>query len=101
MWVQIVVMIVALIVSYVMRPKPTVPKPAALEDFNVPTAEDGRECSMVFGTNWIDDPNVLFYGDLRTTPIKVKGGKKGFTPVFTDTYEKADQGHEECSCRSE
>ncbi|KAF1706756.1 protease domain-containing protein, partial [Pseudoxanthomonas sangjuensis] len=25
----------------------------------------------------------------------------GFTPVFTDTYEKADQGHEECSCRSE
>ena len=62
MWVQIVVMIVALIVSYVMRPKPTVPKPAALEDFNVPTAEDGRECSMVFGTNWIDDPNVLFYG---------------------------------------
>ncbi len=31
---------------------------------------------MVFGTNWIDDPNVLFYGDLRTTPIKVKGGKK-------------------------
>jgi hypothetical protein len=43
---------------------------------HVPTAEDGRECSMVFGTNWIDDPNVLFYGDLRTTPIKVKGGKK-------------------------
>ncbi|WP_460917613.1 hypothetical protein, partial [Pseudoxanthomonas sangjuensis] len=28
-------------------------------------------------------------------------GRKGFTPVFTDTYEKADQGHEECSCRSE
>ena len=25
----------------------------------------------------------------------------GFTPVFTDTYEKADRGHEECSCRSE
>lgn len=26
---------------------------------------------------------------------------KGFTPVFTDTYEKADPGHKECSCRSE
>ncbi|MEB2058092.1 hypothetical protein VDR99_10555, partial [Xanthomonas campestris pv. campestris] len=24
----------------------------------------------------------------------------GFTPVFTDTYKKADQGHEECSCQS-
>ncbi len=27
--------------------------------------------------------------------------RKGFTPVFTDTYEKADRGPEECSCRSE
>ncbi|MEB1894698.1 hypothetical protein VDR64_20660, partial [Xanthomonas campestris pv. campestris] len=26
--------------------------------------------------------------------------KQGFTPVFTDTYKKADQGHEECSCQS-
>ena len=25
----------------------------------------------------------------------------GFTPVITDTYEKADRGPEECSCRSE
>ncbi|WP_343230358.1 DUF6538 domain-containing protein, partial [Xanthomonas euvesicatoria] len=25
---------------------------------------------------------------------------QGFTPVFTDTYKKADQGHEECSCQS-
>ncbi|PUE91633.1 hypothetical protein C7T86_16780, partial [Xanthomonas citri pv. malvacearum] len=24
----------------------------------------------------------------------------GFYPVFTDTYKKADQGHEECSCQS-
>jgi len=29
------------------------------------------------------------------------GMVEGFTPVFTDTYEKADPGHEECSCRSE
>ncbi|WP_254845950.1 helix-turn-helix domain-containing protein, partial [Xanthomonas axonopodis] len=27
-------------------------------------------------------------------------GSPGFTPVFTDTYKKADQGHEECSCQS-
>ncbi|WP_459041995.1 hypothetical protein, partial [Stenotrophomonas sp. PSU-St19] len=24
----------------------------------------------------------------------------GFYPVFTDTYKKADSGHEECSCQS-
>ncbi|MGH8038291.1 MAG: hypothetical protein ACREPD_11155 [Stenotrophomonas sp.] len=76
MWVQLVIMIVALVVSYVLRPKPVTPKPAALEDFSVPTAEDGREVTEVFGTVWIDDPNVLWYGNLRTTPIKAKGGKK-------------------------
>ena len=76
MWVQLVVMVAMMVISYALRPKPAVPRPAALEDFNVPTSEDGRECSMIFGTVWIDDPNVLYYGDLRTTPIKVKGGKK-------------------------
>ncbi|HGM4836178.1 hypothetical protein [Stenotrophomonas maltophilia] len=76
MWFQIIMLVVSLIISYVTRPRPTVPKPAALEDFNVPTAEDGRECAMIFGTVWIDDPNVLYYGDLRTTPVKTKGGKK-------------------------
>ncbi|WP_394764680.1 site-specific DNA-methyltransferase, partial [Stenotrophomonas sp.] len=41
-----------------------------------------------------------FYG-AGTYPITCPSGRVGFTPVFTDTYEKADQGHEECSCRSE
>ena len=32
---------------------------------------------------------------------QTKKGSQGFTPVSTDTYEKADRGLEECSCRSE
>ena len=62
-------------ISVAMRPKPQSQKPPSLADFSVPTAEEGREVLVIFGEVWIDDPNVLAFGDLRTTPIKAKGGK--------------------------
>lgn len=75
-WVQIAIMIVAAIVSYALAPKPPTPKPAALSDFDVPTAEEGRPIPVIFGTVWITGPNVLWYGDLRSVPIRASGGKK-------------------------
>lgn len=74
--VQIVIVIVAAIVAIAMAPKPPVPKPAALGDFDVPTAEEGRPISKVFGDMLVRDPNNLWYGDLYSVPIKKKGGKK-------------------------
>lgn len=74
--VQIVIVIVAAIVAIAMAPKPPMPKPAALEDFDVPTAEEGRPIAKVFGEVLIKDPNNLWYGDLSSEPIKKKGGKK-------------------------
>ena len=77
MWFYLIVLIVMLIVSIAMMPKaPSGQKPPALSDFDVPTAEDGRQVQMIFGTHWIDDPNVIWYGDLRTRPITSKGGGK-------------------------
>lgn len=75
LWVQLAIMIVSAIISYALTPKPPSPKPAALTDFDVPTAEEGRSIPVIFGTVWIKGPNVLWYGDLRSTPIK-SGGKK-------------------------
>ncbi len=75
-WVQLILLVVSAIVSYALRPKPPVPKPAALEDFDIPVAEQGRPIPVVFGTILLTGPNVLWYGDLRTTAIKEKGGKK-------------------------
>lgn len=72
----LIVLIVSSIVSYALRPKPPVPKPAALEDFDIPVAEQGRPIPVVFGTILLTGPNVLWYGDLRTSAIKEKGGKK-------------------------
>lgn len=74
-WVQIAIMIVSAIISYALTPKPPAPKPAALGDFDVPTAEEGRPIPVIFGTVWITGPNVLWYGDLRSTPIRSKGKK--------------------------
>jgi hypothetical protein len=42
----------------------------------VPVAEEGRPIPVVFGTVTVTGANVLWYGDLRSTPIQKKGGKK-------------------------
>ena len=75
-WVQLIVLAVSYIVSAALAPKPPVPKPAAMEDFDIPVAEQGRPVPVVFGTVLITGANILWYGDLRTTPIKSSGGKK-------------------------
>ncbi len=73
--VYLVVFIVAAYVAVAMAPKQAVPKPASLEDFNMPTAEPGRPIPVVFGTVTLKSPNVVWYGDLMSVPIKTKGGK--------------------------
>ena len=75
-WVQLILLVVSYVVSIALAPKPPKPKPAALKDFDVPVADEGRPIPIVFGTVTITGPNVLWYGDLRTSPIKEKGGKK-------------------------
>lgn len=74
-WVYLVVLVVAAVVSYALAPKPPSPKPPALEDFDIPTAEQGRPIPVVFGTVTITGANVVWYGDLKTDPIKKSGGK--------------------------
>lgn len=72
-WVQIVViLIIAIIAAFAMQPKPQQPKAALLEDFEMPVAEDGKSAPVIFGDCWTEDPNVLWYGNLRTTPVRAK-----------------------------
>lgn len=75
-WIYAIVFIVALVASYAMMPKPQSAKPAGLGDVQAPTAEDGREIPVLFGTRDLDGPNVVYYGDFRSVPVKKKGGKK-------------------------
>ena len=75
-WVYALYFVVALVISYSLTPKPQNTKPAGLEEIQAPTAEVGREIPVLFGTRDLSGPNVVWYGDLRTVPIKKRGGKK-------------------------
>ena len=76
MWQFLVGVAIALIASFALRPKPQTQPPAGLGDIKAPTAEDGREIPVLFGCRYIRGPNVVWYGDFRTTAIKSKSGKK-------------------------
>lgn len=75
-WEYLVVLVVAAVVSIALAPKPQQPKPPELSDVEAPTAEEGVAIRVIFGDCWVKGPNVVWYGDLRTTPIVKKGGKK-------------------------
>ncbi len=75
-WTTILIWIATTLIQYLLAPKPPAPKAAELKDFDAPTADEGRPIPVVFGTVLVKSPNVVWYGDLRTTPIKSKGGKK-------------------------
>lgn len=66
--------LITLAISIALSPRPKAPKAAALEDFDFPTAEEGRPIPVVFGTVDITGPNVLWYGDLRIKSIKKRSG---------------------------
>lgn len=75
-WVYLAIIVASLVLSYALAPKPPQPKQPEISDVDAPTAEEGKAIPVVFGTVWVTGPNVIWYGDLRTTPIKKSGGKK-------------------------
>ncbi|MGE4551801.1 MAG: hypothetical protein AB7D57_01745 [Desulfovibrionaceae bacterium] len=49
--------------------------PAGLGDWNISTAEETKRVPVLFGTRLVP-VNIVWYGDLRVSAIKKKGGKK-------------------------
>lgn len=75
-WIFIAFAVAFVAGGLLMQPKPQHLPPAGLGDFNVPTAEEGREIPVLFGTRELEGPNVVWYGDFYAEAIKKKGGKK-------------------------
>lgn len=75
MW-MFVVFAASLVVAFRAMPKPQSQPPAGLGDIRAPTAQEGREVPVLFGTRILSGPNIVWYGHLRTVAIKKKGGKK-------------------------
>ena len=81
MW-QLAAMVVFFILTVAfIKTKLSKPKAAGLEDFSFPTAAE-RPIQVLAGTRRISGPNVLWYGDLKTSPIK-KVTKSGFSSKKT------------------
>lgn len=76
MWEYIALWVVSMVVSYALRPKPPEMNPASASEFKAPTAEEGRDIPVLFGTRDIEAPNVVWYGHMKAVAIKKKGGKK-------------------------
>ncbi|MCP3868315.1 MAG: hypothetical protein GY703_09525 [Gammaproteobacteria bacterium] len=76
MWQQIVVFVATLVLGYLLTPKPKSQTPQPSSDIDAPTAEEGREIPVLFGTRDIRGANIVWYGHLRTDAIRRKGGKK-------------------------
>lgn len=74
-WIYLIVLVLVLVLSVAMMPGPKSEKPPALSDYTVPTAQEGRDITMIFGTVWIDDPNIVNYGRLTQRPIFADSGK--------------------------
>jgi von Willebrand factor type A domain len=67
---NIVIAIGAFLLQLILMPKPQNAKPASLDDFDAPTAEEGIEIPILFGTSVLKAPNVTWYGHLGVEAIK-------------------------------
>ncbi len=75
-WEWVVYLVVAAVISVALAPKPPAPKAPELSEVEAPTAEEGKPIGVVFGEVIVKSANVVWYGDIGTTPIRKKGGKK-------------------------
>lgn len=72
MWVALVIAVVASAYMYANMPKPEAQPPATMSDVDVPTAEEGKSFTILFGTRVLKSPVVVWCGDFESQAIKEK-----------------------------
>jgi hypothetical protein len=74
-------MVALTVVGALLTPKPQGPLRSGLGDFTFPTAQEGRAIPIIAGTVKVGGPNVVWWGDLSTVPVKMKAGLFSSTTV--------------------
>jgi len=105
MWAEIGTYVATSVLSFAFKPKtrttvigggpgpsttswngvPDDARPFGIKDFKVPIAVDGKEIPVLFGTREVAQPNVVWYGDFKTSPIRENRVETGFV---TSTFEE-------------
>ena len=71
--IAVALMIISAAMTASAMPDPVVPEAGKLD---TPSADEGGDIPVVFGTEMIKSSNVVWYGDSRTEAIKSGGGGK-------------------------
>ena len=77
----------SIVTALLTKPKIENARPSGLDDFQVPTATEGRVVPVIVGKVKMAGPNVVWYGDLQTQAIKEKVG--GFLGIGAKNVTKA------------
>ena len=71
--ISLAISVVVGIGMFMLMPKPQTAKPPSIsaKKFEVPTAEEGREIPVLFGTRMIAGPNVTWWGDVESIKYEI------------------------------
>lgn len=76
MWLNLLISIGLSYIASLFREKTPPPQAGTIQDSNVPITEEGAEVGINYGTNWIDSPQITYYGDFETKPVTTTTSKK-------------------------
>jgi hypothetical protein len=71
----LVVISLALSIYQMLQRPPEPPTPSPRELAGVPSAEQGMDVPVLFGTRWIYKSNVVWWGNPRSVPIVVNSNE--------------------------
>ena len=69
-WQYLAVLVVSVLVSALLLPKPENQKPAKKSDFSLPTAQKSRGVPILFGTVLIEGGNIVWAGDYNARAVR-------------------------------
>lgn len=75
MWFLVGLAAVSFVALLLLRP-PQPDPPSVDNEADAPKVEEGDVLGRLYGTAWIKDPQVHWFGDKRADAIRKKGGKK-------------------------
>ena len=81
-WVTLLIYAGTVVLSGLLQKAPKV-RASALGELQVPTAEEGRNLPVIWGTCCLKAPNVVWYGDYKVKAIKKSMGIMAFGRTYT------------------